>query len=168
MGNTKTQTMTYKAIVIDDSSVHRLAITFLIKNHPQLEFVGAFADPYEGFEAIKKHKVDIVFLDVLLEDVTAFDVLDEIEIPSKIILNSSWKKFSERAKEYNIARFLMKPMRKDEFEIAVNDVLYSLEAEIRKKTYFHKRYLVRKPNVFQKKTRKRLSRVSTRVNVSIE
>ena len=125
--------MTYKCAVIDDSSVHRMAISFLIKNHPQLELVGAYADPYKGMKAIYDHETDIVFLDVLMEGIDAFELLDTIEMPATIVLNSSWEKFSNTAERYGIQSFLVKPMRKESFEKAVNSVLQTFE-EKRDKT----------------------------------
>ena len=141
--------MTYKCVIIDDSSVHRLAISFLIKNHPKLELVGAYSNPYEGIEAIYKHKVDIVFMDILLEDVNAFELLDAIEIPATIVLNSSWEKFSNKAKDYGIQSFLVKPMRKDSFETTVGEVIDSLKKKNVKSFYKREPYLVRNPHVFQ-------------------
>lgn len=119
--------MTYKCAVIDDSSVHRMAISFLIKNHSQLELVGAYADPYKGMKAIYDNQTDIVFLDVLMEGIDAFELLDSIEMPATIVLNSSWEKFSHKAKNYGIRSFLVKPMRKESFEKAVNGILETLE-----------------------------------------
>ncbi|MEM8929505.1 MAG: response regulator [Bacteroidota bacterium] len=119
--------MKYKSIIIDDSSVHRLAISLLIKNHPKLQLVGAYSNPYEGIEAIYKHNADLVFLDILLEDVNGFELLDAIEIPATVILNSSWEKFSSRAEEYGIHHFLVKPMRKHSFENVVHDVITSIK-----------------------------------------
>lgn len=121
--------MTYKCVIIDDSSVHRLAISFLIKNHPQLELVGVYANPYEGIHAVYDHKADIVFLDVLMEQIDAFELLDTIEMPATIILNSSWEKFSDKALDYDIQSFLVKPIRKESFEKAVTSVLKSFEKE---------------------------------------
>jgi two-component SAPR family response regulator len=142
--------MTYKCVIIDDSSVHRLAISFLIKNHPKLELVGAYSNPYEGMRAVYDHKVDLVFLDVLLEEVNAFELLDTIEMPATIILNSSWEKFSNKAKAYGIERFLVKPMRKEAFEQTINSTLLALEElRIERRLSKLQPFLTRKPNVFQ-------------------
>lgn len=110
-------------MIIDDSSVHRLTISLLIKNHPELELVGNYANPYEGIKALYEQKVDFLFLDVLLEDVNSFELLDAIEFPTTIILNSSWKKFAQKAKDYGIQNFLHKPMRKEAFETTMNPLI---------------------------------------------
>ena len=141
--------MTYKCIIIDDSTVHRLAISFLVQNHPKLELVGAFHNPYKGIEAIYQQKADIVFLDILLEDVNSFELLDQIEIPAKIIMNSSWEKYTDKAQEYKVDGFLTKPMQKSEFDIKVDVVLKGFEAKREQQMQILSPYFKPRPNVFQ-------------------
>lgn len=81
--------MKYSTLVIDDSSIQRLATSVLVKNHPNLELIGSYESPYKGIKAVYDQKVDIVFLDVLMENVDAFELLDNIEINSAIVLNST-------------------------------------------------------------------------------
>nr|WP_299074601.1 response regulator [uncultured Allomuricauda sp.] len=119
--------MRYKTIVIDDSSIQRLATSTLVKNHPNLELVGSYANPYQAIKAIYDQKVDVVFLDVLMEDVTAFELLDSIEINAAIVLNSTWENFAERAFDYGINDFLMKPMPKKRFDIAVGKIIQQIK-----------------------------------------
>ena len=126
----------------------RLAISFLIKNHPNLELVGTFSDPFQGLKAIFDSNIDFVFLDVLLENVNAFQILDYLELPATIILNSSWPKFSLEAKKYGIDNFLVKPIQKSNFETTVNKAISGLET-LKKVPLNVKPYLVEYPNVNQ-------------------
>lgn len=119
--------MKYTTIVIDDSSIQRLATTFLVKNHPKLEFINAYGNPYDGIKAIYDHKVDIVFLDVLMDDVDAFELMDSIEINATIIMNSTWPKFAKPAFDYGISDFLTKPISKKRFEHSVQKVITQIE-----------------------------------------
>ncbi|MDT0608384.1 LytR/AlgR family response regulator transcription factor [Croceitalea rosinachiae] len=128
--------MKYSTIVIDDSSIQRLATSFLVKNHTKLELIGSYANPYEGIKAIYDYKVDIVFLDVLMDQVDAFELLDSIEINAAIIMNSTWSHFAQPAFEYGINDFLIKPMPKKRFEQAVDKIIkqIQLEREIQKQS----------------------------------
>ena len=125
--------MKYTAIVIDDSSIQRLATSFLVKNHPQLQLAGSYSSPYEGIKAIYDMKADIVFLDVLMNDVDAFELLDSIEINAAIVMNSTWEKFAKHAFDYGINDFWTKPMPKKRFNEAVetqNVVLVVLQPRL--------------------------------------
>ncbi|MEX0312953.1 MAG: LytR/AlgR family response regulator transcription factor [Allomuricauda sp.] len=119
--------MKYTALIIDDSSIQRLATSILIKNHPDLELIGSYDSPYKGIKAIYDHKVDMVFLDVLMDKVNAFELLDSIEINTAIIMNSTWATFAKKAFDYGINDFLMKPMRKTRFERAVSKIIHEIE-----------------------------------------
>ncbi|WP_420321874.1 LytR/AlgR family response regulator transcription factor [Flagellimonas sp.] len=119
--------MKYTALVIDDSSIQRLATSILIKNHPDLKLLGSYGSPYEGIKAIYDHKVDMVFLDVLMDKVNAFELLDSIEINTAIIMNSTWANFAKQAFDYGINDFIMKPIRKTRFEKAVSKIINEIE-----------------------------------------
>ncbi|WP_136466307.1 LytR/AlgR family response regulator transcription factor [Flagellimonas onchidii] len=121
--------MKYSALVIDDSSIQRLATSILIKNHPDLELVGSYGSPYKGIKAIYDHKVDMVFLDVLMDKVNAFELLESIEINTAIIMNSTWAAYAKKAFDYGINDFLMKPMRKTRFERAVSKIIHEIEVK---------------------------------------
>jgi len=126
--------MKYTTLVIDDSSIQRLATTFLVKNHPQLEFIASYANPYDGIKAIYDNKVDIVFLDVLMNDVDAFELMDSIEINAAIIMNSTWPRFAKPAFDYGISDFLTKPISKKRFEQSVCKII----SQIERRTAFQK------------------------------
>ncbi|MEM7484707.1 MAG: response regulator [Bacteroidota bacterium] len=121
--------MKYKAIVIDDSTIQCLATSVLVKNHPQLEFAGCYSDPYEGIKTIYDNKIDIVFLDVLMEKVDAFELMDNVEIKSAIILNSTWSRFAVKAFEYGVNDFLIKPLPKAKFYRSVEKVIQQIESK---------------------------------------
>ena len=119
--------MTYKTIIIDDSSVQRLATSFLVKNHPKLEFIGAYADPHEGIRAVYEKRADILLLDVLIDNTNAFELLDSIKIPSTILINSTWEKYASLASSYGIHDFLLKPIPKKEFDTKINEITDRLQ-----------------------------------------
>ncbi|MEO9510774.1 MAG: response regulator [Flavobacteriaceae bacterium] len=119
--------MKYSVIVIDDSSIQRLATSILVKNHPKLELIGSYSNPFDAIKAIYDQKVDIVFLDVLMDKIDAFELLDNIEINSAIILNSTRANFAHKAFDYGISHFLMKPMPKKRFETAIDKIIKLVE-----------------------------------------
>lgn len=112
--------MSYTTVIIDDSHIQRVATTFLIKSHPQLSVLGDFEDPVEGIHFAQQQKADLLFLDVLYEDVNIFEILEVLHPEMDIIFNSSWAYFKERSGLYRTAGFLEKPMRRNEFESCVN------------------------------------------------
>lgn len=119
--------MKYSVIIIDESSVQRLATSILVKNHPKLELIGSYANPYQAMRAIYHQKIDIVILDALMEHEGALELLDNIEINSAIILNSTWSNVAKRAFDYGINDYLMKPMPKKRFVKAIDKIIDQIE-----------------------------------------
>lgn len=122
--------MKYKTIVIDDSSVQRLATSFLVQTNPELEFVGAYKNPFEGIKAIYDHDVDIVLLDVLVDNVNAFELLDAIEINAAVIMNSTWPKFEIPALAYGAIDFLAKPISRVTFNRAIAKAIRNVNMKV--------------------------------------
>ena len=98
--------MNYSAVVVDDSHIQRVATTFLIKHHPQLELSGDFECPLEGIRFAMAEKADLLFLDVLYEDNNIFNVLEELKPGIDIIFNSSWAHFQKDTLQFATAGFL--------------------------------------------------------------
>ncbi|MDT0541032.1 MULTISPECIES: LytR/AlgR family response regulator transcription factor [Croceitalea] len=121
--------MKYTTIVIDDSSIQRLATTFLVKNHVALEHIGSYGNPYEGLRAVVDKKADILFLDVLMDDIDAFELLDSVNLNCAIIMNSTWPRFAVKAFDYGINDFITKPIQKPRFEKSVVKVINQLKGE---------------------------------------
>ena len=68
-----------RSIIIDDEQhCIRALLNDLQKNCPSVEILDTCNSAKEGMISIKKHKPDLIFLDVQMPGMTGFDVLDEI------------------------------------------------------------------------------------------
>lgn len=105
-----------KALVIDDASFMRRAITEILESDPQIEVVGTANNGLEGLNKIKKLSPDVVTLDM---DMPVMDGLSSIrhimiESPVPIVVLSSL--FNDGAVTFDALRlgvvdFLPKPSR---------------------------------------------------------
>ncbi len=119
--------MTFKTIVIDDSSVQRMTTTFLVKNHPRLEFIGAYEDPFEGIRAVHEKNADILLLDALMDTTNAFQLMHSIQIPSTVLINSTLEKYAPITGLYGINDLLHKPISKKAFDNKINTITNRLQ-----------------------------------------
>ncbi len=120
-----------KCAVVDDSTIQRLAIIKLIKNHPQLELVNAWNNAIETKNGLLDTKIDLLFLDIEMPVLNGFDLLDDLEDKPHVIFVTGKTKYALRAFDYHAVDFLKKPLKKERFNIAVQKVLntYSLLPE---------------------------------------
>jgi signal transduction histidine kinase/CheY-like chemotaxis protein len=67
----------HKLLIIDDDDVHRYLLRQLLKDTPYV--LSEAATGPEGIRLAREHKPDLIFLDFVLPDMTAFDVLDDLK-----------------------------------------------------------------------------------------
>ena len=82
----------HSVLIIDDDDVHRYLFRQLLKDTPY-RLQEAATGP-EGLRLAREHSPDLIFLDFVLPDMTAFDVLDELKADPRtrdipIILHTS-------------------------------------------------------------------------------
>lgn len=117
-----------QACIIDDEQDGRDYISLLLENEfPEIENTHQVASVEEAYIYLSKNSPDILFLDVQLKDGTAFDLLSKFrEIDSKIIFITAFENFAIQAIKNGAADYLLKPIKKMDFIIAVNKVLESI------------------------------------------
>lgn len=117
-----------QACIIDDEQDGRDYISLLLENEfPEIENTYQAASVEEAYIYLTKNSPDILFLDVQLKDGTAFDLLSKFrEVDSKIIFITAFENFAIQAIKNGAADYLLKPIKKMEFIIAVNKVLESI------------------------------------------
>ncbi|UTX49814.1 LytTR family DNA-binding domain-containing protein [Chryseobacterium sp. MA9] len=117
-----------QACIIDDEQDGRDYISLLLENEfPEIENTYQAASVEEAYIYLTKNSPDILFLDVQLKDGTAFDLLSKFrEVDSRIIFITAFENFAIQAIKNGAADYLLKPIKKMEFIIAVNKVLESI------------------------------------------
>ena len=78
--------MKLKSIIVDDSSMQRMAVAKLVNNHPHLALVAEFSNAIEAKNGLKNNEVDLIFLDVEMPIISGFDLLEALENPPQVIL----------------------------------------------------------------------------------
>ena len=115
-----------KCIVIDDDPLMRHILKDMISKHPDLEFVAEFENALIAIEHIKKNKTDLIFLDIEMPQMTGMEFLNAFNehLPS-IIITTSHENFAQKAFQYNVSGYLVKPIKSTEFYKAIEKVIKS-------------------------------------------
>jgi len=114
-----------QACIIDDEQDGRDYIALLLENEfPEIQTAFQASSVEEGYIYLSKNSPDIIFLDVQLKDGTAFDLLSKFRnIDSQIIFITAFENFAIQAIKNGAADYLLKPIKKIDFIIAVNKAL---------------------------------------------
>ena len=120
---------TIKTIIIEDEINNaKLLEHFIIKYCPEIELIATCKSKNEAVESIKKLQPQLLFLDIILDDHTAFELLEEIDYSSlNIIFITAFDEYALKAFQYNAADYLLKPIQIDELIASVKRVVQRVE-----------------------------------------
>ena len=107
-------------IIVDDSQIARETLKSLIEQFSFLTLVKECKNPLEAFNYLKSKPVDLVFLDVEMPEMTGLDLIKNLDKRPIIILVTSRKDYAVEAFALNVADYLVKPVDRSRFMIAVS------------------------------------------------
>ena len=90
-----------KCAVVDDSSLQRLSIVKLIKDHPYLKCVAEYNNAIETKNGLLDTDVDLIFLDIEMHILTGFELLDYLPNKTQIFFVTGKTKYTFKAFEYD-------------------------------------------------------------------
>lgn len=112
--------MKLAAIAIDDEPV-ALAV---IRNHaamvPFLEIKGYFTNAYEAMEFLSREKVDLLFLDIKMPDISGLDFIASLPQPPMTIFTTAYSEHAVKSFELDAVDYLLKPFSLIRFIKACN------------------------------------------------
>jgi len=112
-----------RTILIDDESLARDVVKFYLQSYPEIEVVAECCDGFEGIKAITQLKPDFIFLDIQMPKISGFEMLELIEQPPGVIFTTAFDEFAIKAFEVNAVDYLLKPIEKDRFDMAIQKLL---------------------------------------------
>lgn len=114
-----------RSIIIEDepNSAQRLSL-LLGKYHSQeIQVVTWIQSAEEAFTFLKENSVDLVFLDVEIGSVTAFELLGKLsKVDFSIIFTTAHEAYALQAIKYSALDYLLKPVDVDELSVAIGKV----------------------------------------------
>lgn len=113
----------YKAIIIDDEEMARALLQGMIAEYcDNVETVEVCKDLPTGVKAIRKHKPDIVFLDIEMPGHSGLELLDffnEDEIDFSIIFVTAYNHYAIQAFKLSAVDYLLKPIEVEDLKTAI-------------------------------------------------
>ncbi|MDT0689879.1 LytTR family DNA-binding domain-containing protein [Salegentibacter sp. F188] len=112
-----------KCAVVDDSSLQRLSIVKLIKDHPNLKLVAEYNNAIETKNGLLDNETDLIFLDIEMPILSGFELLDDLPNKPQIIFVTGKTKYAFKAFDYDAVDYIHKPVNKERFNNAVNKAI---------------------------------------------
>lgn len=112
--------MLIDCIAIDDEPLALDQMKEYIEKVPYLNLTGLFSGGLKAIDFMKENKVDLMFLDIQMDDLTGIQLLETITQKPKVILTTAYDQYAIKGYELNISDYLLKPFSFERFVKAVN------------------------------------------------
>lgn len=106
-------------LIIDDEEMSRNMVKHFVEKTESLNLIGVCEDAIQAANILKKTKVDILFLDIEMPDMSGYDLLKTLQDPPEIIMVTAKKEHAAEAFDYNVTDYLVKPVNYSRFFQAV-------------------------------------------------
>ncbi len=116
-------------IIIDDEQPAINIIASYIKNIPYLHLVATTTKPMEGLSIINEQKIDLIFLDIQMPDITGLEFIKAINGKCKVILTTAYSEYALDGFELSVIDYLLKPIPFSRFLNAVQKAREVLDAQ---------------------------------------
>ena len=141
------QFMIRTIIINSDIETNPMLLDIIKEYAPSIELVGIARSIDQGIQQIEEHKPDLIFLDLEIDNSSAFHILEYFKNPTfKIVFTSEDEKHALKAFKYGAIDFIIKPL-------LPQDILSSIDRV--KRTQFNEAiynrldYLIRQTHIGQ-------------------
>lgn len=107
-------------IIVDDEPLAQDVLETYISRVPDLHLVQKCNNAFEANEALKKHEIDLMFLDIQMPQLTGIDFLKTLSDPPLVVFTTAYPNFAVEGFELNALDYLLKPISLERFMKAVN------------------------------------------------
>ncbi|MFC3749393.1 response regulator [Paenibacillus sp. GCM10012306] len=115
-----------KALLIDDEKAALIQMERLIKADGRIEVIGAFTTVRESLEYLRTCKVDFVFLDIGMPEMSglaAAEYILQLDPDIRIVYVTAYSEYAVEAFELNALDYLLKPVSTGRFAKTVTRML---------------------------------------------
>jgi len=109
-----------KAIAIDDEPIALKIVADHASKIPFLELSESFTNAFQALDHLKTNKVDLIFLDINMPDISGIDFLKALTNPPLVIFSTAYSEYALESYDLNAVDYLLKPFEFGRFLKAVN------------------------------------------------
>lgn len=106
-------------IAVDDEPLALDIIEAYVAKHPDLTLVARCNNAAEASEVLKKHKVDLMFLDINMPEISGLSFVKSLENKPLFMFTTAYPDHAVEGFELDAIDYLLKPIAYDRFEKGV-------------------------------------------------
>lgn len=120
-------------LIVDDEAMARDIISSHLSKIEAINVIASCSHAMEAFQVISNHKIDLVFLDINMPDISGISFAKSINKNIKIIFTTAYRDYAVEGFELQAVDYLLKPISFERLLKAVNtyfDVYANKESDI--------------------------------------
>jgi len=121
--------MKINCIIVDDEQLARQLIKRYVDKLPHLEVVAICKNSMEAMNELRTKKVDLMFLDIQMPDLTGVEFLKSINQKPAVIFTTAYKEYALEGYELDIVDYLLKPISFERFTKGVNKAIDLIQSK---------------------------------------
>ncbi len=121
--------MKINCVAIDDEPLALEIISEYCSQISYINLMSTFTSPVESINFLKSNKVDLLFLDIQMEQLTGIQLLNVIKTQPLVIFTTAYDSFAMIGYDLDVVDYLLKPISFERFLKAVNKAFEKLQPE---------------------------------------
>lgn len=109
-------------IIIEDEPLALEKTKEFVRKTPFLNLVQTFDNAIDGWSFLKEHRIDVLFLDIHMDELTGIDLLENAHLDCQVIITTAYAEFALKGYELNIVDYLLKPFSFERFLQAAHKI----------------------------------------------
>lgn len=107
-------------MIVDDEPLALDVLETFVSRLPDLTLAARCANAMEADQALRQHKIDLMFIDIQMPQLTGIDFLKSLRNPPLAIFTTAYQEYALQGFELDAIDYLLKPIGFDRFIKAVN------------------------------------------------
>jgi DNA-binding LytR/AlgR family response regulator len=109
-----------RCLIIDDEPLAIKLIRTHLNRLDSFEIAGECKNALNAIDFLKKEKIDLMFLDINMPEITGLDFLKTIPNPPYVIITTAYREYAIEGYDLDVVDFLLKPISFERFLKAIN------------------------------------------------
>jgi DNA-binding LytR/AlgR family response regulator len=121
--------MKIRCLIVDDEPPALRLVSSYCAHVPELEVVATCSSAVEAYGLLKQQRIDLLFLDIKMPQLTGLDFIRSLSNPPKVILITAYREYALDGYELDIVDYMLKPVSLGRFMRAVTKAARLLSSE---------------------------------------
>ncbi len=111
--------MNFTCIIVDDEPLSHDVVKAHLRAWDNIDVVSGFFNARDAAQFLEKEKVDILFLDIEMPEISGIEFLRSLDVKPVTIMTTAYRDFALEGFELGVIDYLLKPITAERFDAAL-------------------------------------------------